>query len=307
MSFTRRATESSGSYHFPASSSFKESSLKSLWPNSPIEFPKANEPLIEPNTTLAYNPIDRNVFVRRYSSLNQGHRKEKYEWSADAVVKKYPSDRTIELYDFPSEFETADINLALEKYQHGNTPNGGYRIKWLNDTRALVVFRKPDLVPIAVSDFQTNPLIKAKVFEFKESDLSDFNHDVNNSTSTSAFPVNSPRKTSFSDQIPLAMNIDLEAIQKRYRPDLSLELSDFSKPMETSDLLELLSPYRKNGHIVRIKWFNKNRAIAWFSDPTLASQAVKDNESNPLLNIKPYSFLPADIKCTPALYYLIPD
>ncbi|OMJ17869.1 Coiled-coil domain-containing protein R3HCC1L [Smittium culicis] len=326
MSFARRATESSGSYYFPASSSFKDSSLKSLWPNSPIEFPKPSEPQIEPNSTLAYNPIDRNVFVRRYSSLNQGHRKEKYEWSADSVIKstltpphppsllyyssfftylfptlicsflEYPSDRTIELYDFPSEFETADINLALEKYQHGNTPNGGYRIKWLNDTRALVVFRKPDLVPTAVSDFQANPLIKARIFEFKESDLSDFNHDVNNNSSTSVFPANPPRKTSYSDQIPLAMNIDLEAIQKRYRSDLSLELSDFSKPMETSDLLEILSPYRKNGHIVRIKWFNKNRAIAWFSDPALASQAIQDNESNPLLNIKPYSFLPADIK-----------
>ncbi|OLY83131.1 hypothetical protein AYI68_g2741 [Smittium mucronatum] len=314
MSYNRRASESLGGFTFSQPIN-KDPSLRSIWPNDSVSFPVPNDPVAEslPN----FSSIDKNVFVRRYGSLNHGLRREKTEWTAEAIIKsifcfylffflffyeaytftklylfyeiEYPSERTIDLYDFPPEFETADINLALEKYQHGNSVRGGYRIKWLNDTRALVVFRKPDLLPIAIADFESNPLIKARVFNFKESDLHDFNRENENSSNTA-------RKSSLSDQIPPAMNIDLEAIQKRYRPDLSLELSDFCRPMETSDLLEFLAPYRKNGHIVRIKWFNKNRAIAWFSDPILASQAVKDNANSSILSIKPYTFLPADIK-----------
>ncbi|PVU86912.1 hypothetical protein BB559_006335 [Furculomyces boomerangus] len=253
-------------------------------PSLPSQMENQSNPL---DAQGSYSLEDNGSFLRRFSSLNMGYSQERNKWTQESINKKYPPEKTLELYEFPPEFETADLNQALEKFQHNKSSRGGYRIKWLNDTRALVVFRKPEIIPVVVSELSLNPLVKCRVYQFQESDLQDFNRKIDTEPKAKE-PIN--------DHIPLALNIDLEAIQKRYRSDVSVELSNFSHPLETSDLMEILSPYRKNGHIIRIKWFNKNRAIAWFSDPSLASQAVQELQDSMLLKAKPYTLVSADIK-----------
>ncbi|KAJ2881191.1 hypothetical protein IWW38_005830, partial [Coemansia aciculifera] len=81
--------------------------------------------------------------MRRFRSLSM-NTKERAAWSEDTVKRKYPTDKTIELCQFSSDFETADLNQMLEPYQHHRCERGGYRIKWLNDTRALAVFRRAE-------------------------------------------------------------------------------------------------------------------------------------------------------------------
>ncbi|PVV03308.1 hypothetical protein BB560_002221 [Smittium megazygosporum] len=270
MAHYRRTTINSSSYT-PSSFEKKDSPLSNIWENDSRLFSR-------PYTIRFFN---------RFHSLSVRSRKDKGEWTKDAVISKYPPEKTVELYDFPTEFETADLNQALEKYQHNKSSMGGYRIKWLSDNRALVVFRKAEILDTVVSGFENNRLLKCRPYVFADSDLVHFNADSN------AKKLNYVSQDSSTGN---SIQIDLEALKRRYRPDHSLELGDFDRPMETSDLMDLLSPYRQDGHIVRIKWFNKNRAIAWFSDSTLASKAFEHLSSLSSLKVKPYSFLPADVK-----------
>ncbi|ORX71392.1 hypothetical protein DL89DRAFT_256416 [Linderina pennispora] len=98
-----------------------------------LRFPSAGDDLEE----------QKNSTLRRFRSLSMST-KEHSAWTEDTVKRKYPIDKTIELHSFSSDFETADLNQMLEPYQHHRCERGGYRIKWLNDTRALAVFRRAE-------------------------------------------------------------------------------------------------------------------------------------------------------------------
>jgi len=45
--------------------------------------------------------------------------------------------RILSLTGFPKELKTRDIQLALSEW---DGPNGGFKIKWIDDTSLLVVF-----------------------------------------------------------------------------------------------------------------------------------------------------------------------
>lgn len=100
-----------------------------------LKFPNATDEIIEEG--------QKQSMLRRFRSLSM-NTKEHTAWSEDTVKRKYPTEKTVELYEFSSEFETADLNQMLEPYQHTRCERGGYRIKWLNDTRALAVFRRAE-------------------------------------------------------------------------------------------------------------------------------------------------------------------
>ncbi|KAJ2804388.1 hypothetical protein H4R20_002530 [Coemansia guatemalensis] len=98
-----------------------------------LKFPGTADDVDEQNKSM----------LKRFRSLSM-NTKERPAWTEDTVKRKYPTDKTVELYAFSSEFETADLNQMLVPYQHNQCDRGGYRIKWLNDTRALAVFRRAD-------------------------------------------------------------------------------------------------------------------------------------------------------------------
>ncbi|KAJ2702738.1 hypothetical protein H4218_000668 [Coemansia sp. IMI 209128] len=239
--------------------------------------------------------------MRRFRSLSM-NTKERVAWSEDTVKRKYPTDKTIELCQFSSDFETADLNQMLEPYQHTRCERGGYRIKWLNDTRALAVFRRAETAQRVLDDLGGSRLVKTKNYVFQPGDLADFNkkysgddaadgsNDVpSNATSAAVSISNSEATTPYP-------GFDEEHIRYKYRPEVTIELHDFANPLETTDLQNLFVPYRRDDNIVRIKWFNRNRALAWFTNPLLASEALDSLRTCEYLHVKPYMFDIADMK-----------
>ncbi|KAJ1845636.1 hypothetical protein LPJ70_002413, partial [Coemansia sp. RSA 2708] len=43
-------------------------------------------------------------------------------------------------------------------------------------------------------------------------------------------------------------------------------------------------------------WFNRNRALAWFTNPQVAAEALEDLKTCELVHVKPYQFSAADMK-----------
>ncbi|KAJ1999449.1 hypothetical protein H4R26_005061, partial [Coemansia thaxteri] len=87
-----------------------------------------------------------------------------------------------------------------------------------------------------------------------------------------------------------------EHIRYKYRSEVTIELHDFANPLETTDLQSLFVPFKRDDNIVRIKWFNRNRALAWFTNPMLAAEALDSLRTCEYLHVKPYSFDAADMK-----------
>lgn len=62
----------------------------------------------------------------------------------DVVIAEPPSPDeptvTLDCYDFPASFKTHHLHDIFREYEN---MRGGYRIKWLEDTRALIVFEHP--------------------------------------------------------------------------------------------------------------------------------------------------------------------
>ncbi|KAJ2150363.1 hypothetical protein IWW43_004014, partial [Coemansia sp. RSA 1935] len=121
----------------------------------------------------AHDEAAENV-VRRFRSLSMST-KERHAWTEESVKRKYPTDKTVELHEFSSDFETADLNQMLVPYQHHQSERGGYRIKWLNDTRALAVFRRTETAQRVIEDLGSSRLVNAKNYVFQAGDLDDFN------------------------------------------------------------------------------------------------------------------------------------
>ncbi|KAJ3261295.1 Coiled-coil domain-containing protein r3hcc1l, partial [Borealophlyctis nickersoniae] len=74
-----------------------------------------------------------------------------------------PSQPTtaLEVYDFPAAFKTHELQLIFEEYED---VRGGYRIKWLDDTRALVVFQHPSTAKMAYISAVDHPFVKVRPY-----------------------------------------------------------------------------------------------------------------------------------------------
>ncbi|KAJ2455815.1 hypothetical protein GGF42_003353 [Coemansia sp. RSA 2424] len=239
--------------------------------------------------------------MRRFRSLSMSTR-ERAAWSEDTVKRKYPTDKTIELCQFSSDFETADLNQMLEPYQHHRCERGGYRIKWLNDTRALAVFRRAETAQRVLDDFSGSRLVKTKNYVFQPGDLEDFNKKYSGddaaegSADVPSNATSAATSVSTSEAVTPYPGFDEEHIRYKYRPEVTIELHDFANPLETTDLQSLFVPYKHDDNIVRIKWFNRNRALAWFTNPLLVAEALDNLRTCEYLHVKPYVFDIADMK-----------
>ncbi|KAJ2722604.1 hypothetical protein GGI07_003191 [Coemansia sp. Benny D115] len=233
--------------------------------------------------------------VRRFRSLSMCN-KERSAWSEDTIKRKYPTDKTIELHQFSADFETADLNQMLEPYQHTRCDRGGYRIKWLSDTRALAVFRRAETAQRVLEDLGSSRLVKLRNYVFQPEDLDVFNKKYSDDAAgTSA--ANSTASTAIpSEAASPYPGFDVEHIRYKYRPEVTIELHDFPCPLETNDLQKLFVDYKRDDNIVRIKWFNRNRALAWFTNPSIAAEALDDLRTCELVHVKPYMFEAADMK-----------
>ncbi|KAJ1920407.1 hypothetical protein H4219_001383 [Mycoemilia scoparia] len=248
-------------------------------------------------------PKEYQTALRRFRSLSvTPAKKDKPEWTRDAIRKKYTPEKTIELYDFSPEFETIDLNLMLEPYQHNKCDKGGYRIKWLCDTRALALFRRQEMASKVLGDLESSKLVKVRPYQFQPGDLDMFNQ--RNEDRENSKPGTSSQNASAATTpkiLKAAVPLEEEAVRIKYRTEVTIELYDFVTPMGTGELQQLFNDYKSEDNIVRIKWFNKSRAVAWFSNPSLVTQALNDLSSNESIRVKPYVFTPADMK------YFLPD
>ncbi|KAJ2546465.1 hypothetical protein EV175_005592 [Coemansia sp. RSA 1933] len=263
----------------------------------------ASKPLVAQEAFLKFpsatEEVDENKksALRRFRSLSISA-KEHTAWTEETVKRKYPAEKTVELFEFSSDFETVDLNQMLEPYQHNRSERGGYRIKWLDDTRALAVFRRIETAQRVLDDFKTSPLVKTKNYAFHPDDLALFNRKYSNDSEGSSQQkvASNSTSTNASETASPYPAFDEEHIRYKYRPEVTIELHDFPCPLETTDLQKLFTDYKREDNIVRIKWFNRNRALAWFTNPKLASEALEDLKTCELVHAKPYVFDPLDMK-----------
>ncbi|KAI8871280.1 hypothetical protein GQ42DRAFT_113612, partial [Ramicandelaber brevisporus] len=61
-------------------------------------------------------------------------------WNRRSIVSAFPQLRTLDVRFLSEEFETSDLVEIFEPYEHYYLEDGGYRIKWLDNLRALVKF-----------------------------------------------------------------------------------------------------------------------------------------------------------------------
>ncbi|KAG0174830.1 Coiled-coil domain-containing protein r3hcc1l [Apophysomyces sp. BC1034] len=90
----------------------------------------------------------------------------KYSASKRTVKADYPpSDDeptvVLDCFDFPPTFKTHHIHDMFREYEQSH---GGYRIKWVNDTRALIIFQHPATAKRAYIDNVSNPLAKVRPY-----------------------------------------------------------------------------------------------------------------------------------------------
>ncbi|ORY94793.1 hypothetical protein BCR43DRAFT_494604 [Syncephalastrum racemosum] len=67
----------------------------------------------------------------------------------------------LDCHDFPAAFKTHHLHDIFREYE--NT-RGGYRIKWMDDTRALIIFEHPATAKKAYIDNVSNPLAKIRPY-----------------------------------------------------------------------------------------------------------------------------------------------
>ncbi|KAI9282182.1 hypothetical protein BY458DRAFT_497432 [Sporodiniella umbellata] len=68
----------------------------------------------------------------------------------------------LDCYDFPPSFQTHHLHDIFRAYEG---ICGGYKIKWLSDTRALIIFEQPSTAKKAYIDNVTNALAKIRPYD----------------------------------------------------------------------------------------------------------------------------------------------
>ncbi|CAI2190321.1 10221_t:CDS:2 [Funneliformis geosporum] len=94
-------------------------------------------------------------------AFKKGHKKSKsskieFNFDPDAFEG---STRILDIFDFPASFKTHHLHEIFQEYE---SMRGGYRIKWMDDTRALIIFEHP---VTAYLDNVTNQLATIKPYD----------------------------------------------------------------------------------------------------------------------------------------------
>ncbi|CAO3692760.1 hypothetical protein CU097_011589 [Rhizopus azygosporus] len=83
----------------------------------------------------------------------------------DTTVQVPPVDEPttiLDCYDFPPAFKTHHLHDIFRNYE---SMRGGYKIKWLSDTRALIIFEHPATAKKAYIDNVTHALAKIRPYD----------------------------------------------------------------------------------------------------------------------------------------------
>jgi len=96
--------------------------------------------------------------------FKKGHKKSKsskieFNFDPDAYDG---STRILDVCEFPASFKTHHLHEIFQEYE---AMRGGYRIKWMDDTRALIIFEHPATARKAYLDNVANPLAKVRPYE----------------------------------------------------------------------------------------------------------------------------------------------
>lgn len=78
----------------------------------------------------------------------------------------------LDCYDFPPAFKTHHLHDIFRSYE---SSRGGYKIKWLSDTRALIIFDHPATAKKAYIDNVTHALAKIRPYDGPTDFLKDMN------------------------------------------------------------------------------------------------------------------------------------
>lgn len=96
--------------------------------------------------------------------FKKGHKKSKsskieFNFDPDAFEG---STRILDVFDFPASFKTHHLHEIFQEYEN---MRGGYRIKWMDDTRALIIFEHPATARKAYLDNVNNQLTQIKPYD----------------------------------------------------------------------------------------------------------------------------------------------
>ncbi|CAG8564497.1 8338_t:CDS:2 [Diversispora eburnea] len=110
-----------------------------------------NSPITSP-TSPVENPFDWQANRQKSEAQKNENAKNAYEGST----------RILDIFDFPASFKTHHLHEIFQEYEN---MRGGYRIKWMEDTRALIIFEHPSTARKAYLDNVTYQLATIKPYE----------------------------------------------------------------------------------------------------------------------------------------------
>ncbi|KAF1803710.1 hypothetical protein FB192DRAFT_1082674 [Mucor lusitanicus] len=99
----------------------------------------------------------------------------------------------LDCYDFPPAFKTHHLHDIFRSYE---SSRGGYKIKWLSDTRALIIFDHPATAKKAYIDNVTHALAKIRPYDGP----TDFLKDMNPPAQQQQRAMNRPMSMDFKRQ-----------------------------------------------------------------------------------------------------------
>ncbi|GAN11380.1 conserved hypothetical protein [Mucor ambiguus] len=99
----------------------------------------------------------------------------------------------LDCYDFPPAFKTHHLHDIFRSYE---SSRGGYKIKWLSDTRALIIFDHPATAKKAYIDNVTHALAKIRPYDGP----TDFLKDMNPPAQQQQRTMNRPMSMDFKRQ-----------------------------------------------------------------------------------------------------------
>ncbi|KAI8340904.1 hypothetical protein BC941DRAFT_488812 [Chlamydoabsidia padenii] len=79
-----------------------------------------------------------------------------------ALVPVVDATLILDCYDFPKSFKTHHLHDIFRDYEN---IRGGYRIKWMDDTRALIIFEHPSTAKKAYIDNVAHAYAKIRPYE----------------------------------------------------------------------------------------------------------------------------------------------
>ncbi|KAJ3086488.1 hypothetical protein HK102_013047 [Quaeritorhiza haematococci] len=82
---------------------------------------------------------------------------------SDDHLDSNESTTILDVFGFPISFKTHDLQQIFQEYES----QGGFRIKWLEDDRALIIFKQASTAKLAYLNTLDHPLVKVTPFRGK--------------------------------------------------------------------------------------------------------------------------------------------